>query len=428
MKFFFANTLLVLALAAPTAITVVARPDANYVVDASNKAPVLFHQPKARKSGYTYQDELGVGIKASMDSGGLNMKGSLEAMGDMESKVSNAANGGKKMELTVQNIDVDLKSFLMSVHCDSNNRKKSDPDCDEIFEIVGETETVEMDAAGEVVGITTFEGKHIDMQMLAEAANGMTLNDKFSANQFAASTHIDKTSQMLKLIPDHAVRPTDSWIDDVEMGGLGTFKGNSFFQGYTNYKGSSCAVFYFEGSLHLDISSIAQAVGADVSDLPSNMTDAKITNVIFWDTQDQISRWAEANVSTSFDIANPMDPSGGEVHIPVDLNVFLASDIIARPDKDEVDEDESDAAPYVSAPESSSSSRSSSNSGSSSGGGGFFKGTFFVIVVGAAAAGGFFLYKKRQDELQGGGFIRPSYEFSPVGAEPMMTQVSSPMI
>ena len=426
MKFSCSKTLLALAVAAPTAIK--ARPDPNYVVDTSNKAPVLFHQPKARKGGYTYTDEMGVGIKASMDSGGLNMKGSFEAMGDLESKVTNTANGGKKMELTIQNIDADLKSFIMSMHCDSNNRKKSDPDCEEIFKLVGETETVEMDAAGEIIGVTTFEGDHIDMQMMTEMSNAMTLDDKFSANQFAASMHIDKTSQMLKLIPDHAVRPTDSWIDDVEMGGLGTFKGNSFFQGYTNYKGSNCAVFYFEGSLHLDISSIAQAVGADVSDLPSNMTDAKITNVIFWDMQDQISRWGEANVSTSFDIANPMDPSGGQVHIPVDLNVFLATDIIVRPDKDdEVDGDDTydTATPYVSAPESSSSSRSSSNSGSSSGGGGFFKATFFVIVVGAAGAGGFMLYKKRQEELQGGGFVRPAYEFSPVGAQPIY---NSPMV
>ena len=403
-----------------------ARPDADYTVDTSNKAPVFFDQPKARKGGYTYTDELGVGIKASMASGGMNMKGSFEAMGDVETKVFNTGTGGKKMELTVQNVEADLKSFLMNMHCDSNNRKKSDADCAELFEIVGETETVEVDAAGELAGITTFDGEHIDMQMLTEAANGMTLNDKFSANQFAASTHFDKTSQMLKLIPDHAVRPNDSWIDNVEMGGLGTFKGNSFFQGYTNYEGSNCAVFYFEGTLHLDISSIAQAVGADISALPSNMTDAKITNVIFWDVQDKISRFAEANVSTSFDIANPMDPTSGEVHIPVELNVFMASDIIARPDKDdELDQEGSATASYVSAPESS--SRSSSSSSSSSSGGGFFKGTFFVIVVGAAAAGGFFLYKKRQDELEGGGFVRPSYEFSPVGAEPMMAQVS-PMV
>lgn len=420
MRISCANTLVVLSLVSPT---VWARPDADYTIDTSNKAPVFFDQPKARKGGYTYTDEIGVGIKASMASGGINMEGSFEAMGDVETTVSNTANGGKKMELTVKNVDADLKSFLMNMHCDSNNRKKSDADCAELFEIVGETETVEVDAAGDLLGLTTFDGEHIDMQMITEAANGMTLNDKFSANQFAASTHFDKTSQMLKLIPDHAVRPNDSWIDDVEMGSLGTFKGKSFFQGYTNYEGSNCAVFYFEGSLHLDISSIAQAVGADVSALPSNMTDAKITNVIFWDVQDKISVWAEANVSTSFDMANPMDPTGSEVHIPVELNVFLATDITARPDKD--DEADQATSSYVSAPESSSTSRSSSSSSSSSGGG-FFKGTFFVIVVGAAAAGGF-LYKKRQDELEGSGLVRPSYEFSPVGAEPMMAQVS-PMV
>jgi hypothetical protein len=410
------TTTFLLALTATPTLALKDRPTVDWLNPQdldTTRAPAFFDQPKARKGGYTYSDELSLSIEGEIDEDGMSIKGSMHAMGDATSVVENTSNGGKRVALTVDSVEVDVSSFMMNMRCDSNNQKNADPDCAELFEIVGQTETVETDANGEVISITTLDGQIIDTQMLTEAANGETMDQKFQANQFAASMHYDKTSQMLKLIPDHAVRPGDSWIDDVEMNSMGTFKGKSYLKGYADYEGSDCAVFYFEGTLHLDISHIAKAIGANDTTLPTKMADAQITNVIFWDVKDKISRWAEANITTSFDIVDPMDPTNATpMHIPVELSVILATDITVRPDHDDPQDQDSNApdggAAYVARP------ASTASSGSSGSGGGFVKDTFLVIFVCSVAVGGFMFYKKQQEGWEFRSHNRPSYEFSPV--------------
>ena len=399
----------------------------------TTRAPAFFDQPKARKGGYTYSDEFSLSVTGEMDQNGMTLKGTVHGMGDATSVVEDTPNGGKRLALTVDNVEADVSSFMMNMRCDSNNRKKADPACAELFDIVGQTETMETDANGELISLTTLDGQTINAQQLTEATNGASLQQQFQANQFAASKHYDKTSQMLKLIPDHAVRPGDSWIDDVEMDSMGTFKGSSFLKGYANYEGSDCAVFYFDGTFHLDISNIVKAIGADDTSLPTNMADARITNVIFWDVKDKISRWAEANITTSFDIANPMDPTDTTpINVPVNLNVILATDITVRPDHDDSqDEDSSNASggsiEYVARPVSATTATTSSKS---SGGGGFAKSAFFVLLVCSVAVGGFIFYKNQQRGWEFRTGERHSYEFAPVDSDqPIMPSIqTNPMV
>jgi len=405
-----------LAATAATTTVVMAQPDPNYQIDTSNKAPRLFDPPSARKGGYTYADELSAALTTEVELGGMDMKMSLDAKGDMEMVVEDrGVLGGTKTDITVKNVLANVNSFMMQVHCDSNDRGHSSHDCAELFEIVGETETIEMDDNGELVSLETFDGQSVNTAQIQEATNAMTLDSKWQANQFAASTHMNKASQMFKLIPDHAVRPGDSWIDDLDLQDLGTFKGNSQFQGYTTYKGSECAVFSFEGNLHIDISTMAKALGADPTTLPNNLTDTHVTSVIFWEVDGEFSRWAQANFTTSFDMPNPMDPTDEvPMHIPIELTMSLATDITKRPEH-EVPSGGAQESYYSTSINNNHAAYSAPTKEKESSGGGYFSGIFAALAVGMVVAGGFVFYKKRQEFNQE--FIRPSYQFAPVGVD-----------
>lgn len=387
----------------------------------TNRAPRLFNPPKQRKAGYTYADEVIIDMDAEMDSMGISLKGNFDAKGDMEMSVTAGSGGSVKIDMVIKNVEADLASPIMNFHCDSNDQTHSDEYCQAFFDTVGAEETLLMDSDGNVLEMTTPDGQTINVAAMEQ----QTLADKFRANQLAASHHADKMRQFLKLIPDHAVRPGDTWIEDLDMDRIGNFKGESSLKGYTDYQGADCAIFHLEGNLHLEIDLLAAAIGVDPETLPLNKADAHVINKIIWDVDDQIARWLSVNITTSFDIVNPlsMDPSDNStVHIPAELYFAVATDITKRPDHEEESASSTEPAVYRSpesneAPKKSGSYEAPNNAAAGGGGaGGAFKGIFFGILVGAAALGGFMLYKKNQESWD---FVRPSYEFSPVSAEPI---------
>lgn len=403
----------------------------KYGVVDTNRAPKFFEPPKARKPGYTYGDEIKIGVAAEMDSMGMELKGTFDATGDTEMHVTNQSGGSVKIEIAIQNVVAELASPLMSFQCDSKDQIGSDENCAELFAVVGQEETLLLDKDGNLLEMTTPDGETYNVAAMEQ----QTLQAQFQANQLAASQHFDKSQQFLELIPDHAVRPGDTWIDDIAFDEYGNFKGTSQLKGYTTYQGSDCALFRFDGTLHLDVSIVASAIGLDPEQLPSNLQDTVVTNEILYDVNDDLIRWVEVNLTTSFDLPNPMDPNGeSTAYIPVEVSLSLATDILARPTPEEeaaqqelAGGSESESSTYESTYKSTSSyddvaapEKTSSGGG---GGGGASKGIFFALLVGFAAAGGFMLYKKRQEGWE---FVRPSYEFSPVGAEPIYT--SPPLV
>jgi hypothetical protein len=327
-----------------------------------------------------------------------------------ETHVTGQSGGSFKIEVAIQNVVADLSSPLMSFHCDSNDQTHSDLACVDLFAVVGAKESLLIDKDGNLLEMTTPDGQTLNVAAMEQT----TLQSQFQANQLAASQHFDKSQQFLELIPDHAVRPGDTWIDDITFDEYGNFKGTSQLIGYTNYQGSDCALFRFDGTLHLDVSIIGRAVGLDPAQLPKNLQDTVVANEILYDVKDEIIRWAEVNLTTSFDIANPMAPNqdaANNAHIPVELTLSMATDILSRPDHEEKEPEASTTGSYRAySPE------KTSSGGSSSSGGGAFKGVFFALLVGCAAVGGFLYYKKQQESWE---FIRPNYSFSPVAAEPI---------
>ncbi|CAB9516769.1 expressed unknown protein [Seminavis robusta] len=402
----------------------------------TTRGPKLFEPPRARRGGYTYVDEFSIKVNGEMDSAaGMAIKGTLDATADTKTVVTSLEGGKMKLDMLLENVKGSVQSFMMTVNCDSNDRAHSDPQCAPLFDVVGAEETMVVDEEGNIYEITTPDGQTLEMvppPVEAEPEQVLmhqeTLAGKFRANQFAASHHLDKSHQLLKLIPDHAVRPGDSWIDDVDMEGMGTFKGNSVLMGYTTYEDRDCAVFEFEGTLHIDVTQLAGILGVDdPSLLPSNMTDAEISNVIIWDYEDDISRWAQVNITTSFDmpnILNPVDPK--PVQVPVSVVLSLNTDITVRPDHEEEQQSSSSGMEYRGYNEASQakeksgeyqdSSSFSSNSGGKKKSGGWGKTFFFLFMLAGVGAAGYVYYKKREgDDF----FVRPTYEFSPVGAEPI---------
>jgi hypothetical protein len=401
----------------------------DYKLD-TKRAPTFFETPKARKGGYDYADFFSMGVSGSMDAEGMTLSGSMTANGDTSMVVTDMPGGGEKVDVVVNNLKVDVKSFMANLQCDSNDRAKSSPDCElsGMYDVIGTTESLVIDEEGNIASVTLPDGETLDtVDLEAEMAMQKQFLDQLSASQ-----HFDKHAQILKLIPDHAVKPGDSWIDNVDMAGFGTFTGNSYFKGYiSDFKGSDCAVFYFEGNLHLDVSQIAtMMVGPDVSVLDKQemnmdlealpkMVDAKITNVIYFDHKDNLPRFAQSNFSTTFDVPNPMDPTDPNImHVPIEATFSLSTDITSRPEGSVME-----ATAYS----------TTSNSNSSSGGG---SGKFIMSVVflfGLAAVTGLVVQKRRQEAQNTGNQFQPSipdYEFTTVANEnePMYSPPPRPIV
>eukprot|EP00339_Tiarina_fusa_P026964 CAMPEP_0117022960 /NCGR_PEP_ID=MMETSP0472-20121206/17192_1 /TAXON_ID=693140 ORGANISM="Tiarina fusus, Strain LIS" /NCGR_SAMPLE_ID=MMETSP0472 /ASSEMBLY_ACC=CAM_ASM_000603 /LENGTH=342 /DNA_ID=CAMNT_0004728955 /DNA_START=18 /DNA_END=1046 /DNA_ORIENTATION=- len=339
----------------------------------------------------------------------------------------------------MENIVMNLNAVMFELHCDTNDPEHSDrPDCDELLAMNGMTETVETDTNGDVTQITTFGGQTFTAEELGLLPSGgsggappppappaavvgdNSLDGQFQAQQFAASMHFDKHEEIIKLLPDHAVNPGDSWIDNVDMNGMGVFKGTSYLKGYTSYgkDNAACAVFYFEGSLHLDMTAIAVMLGPEVEDgdLPQSMTDAKITSAIFWDVKDEMVRWAQANVTTTLEMDNPMAGDGTTVAVPLELSLKMESDILVRPAGDAADTASSSTLSGV--PMSEASSKQDEKQKGGAGAGRFL----VVLLLVGSVGGGYYVYRKREDDriMQ---FYRPAntgaaqYEFSSFASE-----------
>lgn len=400
----------------------------EYKLD-TKRAPTFFETPKARKGGYGYADMFSMGVSGEMDAEGMKISGSMTASGDTIMEVTDRSEGGEQVDIVVNNLKVDVKSFMMNLHCDSNDRGKSSPDCEYagVYDLIGTTETIEIDEEGNLASITGPDGDTIDM---AEIEDEMALQKQL-LDQLSASQHFDKHAQILKLIPDHAVKPGDSWIDNVDMGAMGTFTGNSYLKGYiTDYKGSDCAVFYFEGNLHLDVTQIAglmlgpdvsvqdkQELNMELEALPK-MVDAKITNVIYFDHKDNLPRFAQSNFSTTIEMPNPMDPTDpSTMHIPIESTFSLSTDITSRPEGSLME-----VQTY--------STYSTSNSESSSSSGGSGKTAMSVVFLfGLAAVAGLVVKKRRQEaENTGNHAAIPAYEFTPVANETEYAPPPSPIV
>jgi hypothetical protein len=409
----------------------------DYAIETT-RGPRFFNPPPPRKAGFTYNDDFRMDLTGTLDSGmGMTMTGSFDVDVDVESKLSQGAAGpgSLKVEITMENLVANLIALMFQLHCDSNDPDNSDhPDCDDVLAMMGSTETIETDTNGDVTSITTFDGQtftaeelglNVDPEDTSPAAPAVmgddSLNSKFQAQQFAASMHFDKHQEIIKLLPDHAVNPGDSWIDNVDMNGMGVFKGTSYLKGYTNYKGSDCALFYFEGSLHLDMTAIAQLLGPeDAADLPKTMTDAKITSAIFWDVADELPRWAQANITTTLEMDNPMAADQEDtMTVPLEFSLRMESDIVDRPAVSENGSVETTSS-------SSSLSAVPMNESSSKGDGRGRGGTFFVVLLlVGSVGGGYYVYQKRQQQERIMQLDRPGngntaqYEFSSLGSEPI---------
>jgi len=421
---------------------------------STDRGPRFFNPPPPRKVGYAYNDDFRIDVAATLDSGmGMSMKGTFDFDVDVESRLSQGAAGPGSMsaEITMENIVMNLNAMMFEMHCDTNDPENSDhPDCDDLLAMNGMKEIVETDTNGDVTQITTFDGQTFTAEELGlnlpasesppapPAVGDNNLDSKFQAQQFAASMHFDKHDEIVKLLPDHAVNPGDSWIDNVDMNGMGVFKGVSYLKGYTNYVKDSadCALFYFEGSLHLDLTAIAEMLGPEAmedGDLPRSMSDAKITAAILWDVNDELPRFAQANITTTLEVDNPMAGDGSTVRVPLDITLRMASDIIERPlPSDTIESPASTtttsttvttttSTPLSAVPVSEAKSSSSSD-GKKRGAGGTF---VLVMLLVGSVGGGYYVYEKRRQEQRIRQYYRPAntavaqYEFSSLGSESM---------
>ena len=392
----------------------------------TNRDAQRFSAPTLRQAGFDYSDHLNVIASTEVESGGMDIKASADFQGDSEMKVSSLGRGVQKIDFVLQDIYADINSFIYNLHCDSNNRaSSSSPDCRDLYDVVGFQETLVVDSEGNIVKVTGPDGT----DMLEQVSP--------ISSQLTGAQHLEHHSQVVTILPDHAVKPGDTWEDDFsldQLGGIGTFTGKCTLKGYTDCGDNDCAVFALEGSLHMDLASVASSVYVDPRDLPVSSADADITVEMHFDNKHQISRWTQMNITTAFDTPNPMSPNDPTMmHVPLEFSITTSTDITRMPDTETAETSNvassttsayssastststlsTPTATYTSAQEEkpvyvSASERSSSNSSGSSSNkskGGFSFMAFFWMAVVVTGAGGYALYVMKKKQQQHNGFL-----------------------
>ena len=339
--------------------------------------------------GFTYKDDIRMSLTISMDdetkrqvlqallvgeggffsnlasTTGLSSSSSSKAFWDLhmsiDSNTKQSTTNPTNLEtsMAVQELEMNIRSIpgLDTMSCDSRSLTNKNGDlCSDLFELVGTTETIETNPDGDVVSIETYDETTITTTSTSPSTKASSLNAQFGAQQFAASMHYDKHSEIMKWLPDRPVKPSDKWNDIVDMQkALGVvYTGTSYLKGYTSclimnthsgkkdriaargVNDDDCAVFVMDGIMHVEDFSIwvkdLLLEGEGENDYDHDMihfTGAQISNTIVWNVQHEMPQWVQANISMYMEIRHPKYNDGHPIDIPLNFIFELSSEILS---------------------------------------------------------------------------------------------------
>lgn len=256
-------------------------------------------------------------------------------MDDNEIKVSNE---GKKIEVTVNHINMSMKSAMngigiMDVHYDSNaGGADLDPSFAVLKELIGHTTTIELDDDGNVVRASEHEELYKAMSNGQENADTM--------KQFSSENQFNQMSRMAKSLPQgELLAPGDDWDFNMQMDAA--FRGSAVLLGYKDYDNSDCAVVKLDGTIDFDpdqMDAISNAMTENVDDQDygdqlnaimagTQIKDGKMSAILYWDHEHQLARFSKTVITMTMVMDNPLEPSN-KLEVPTEETMITYSSVV----------------------------------------------------------------------------------------------------
>lgn len=285
----------------------------------TDREAIIF-KVEQRQSGFTYMDKYAMSVDQEMTIGGMDIKTTTAMEMDSETHVEDLVEGGQSIETTFVHASMAVDAGIMSIECDTDKPDEGEPEegdsmsnlaCAPLNEMVGTTFHFVLDDEGTLVVEDTP----------MEDGPDLTLGSK----------QVDQTSRLLKLVPnDVPIKPGDSWDASEDLGSdMGTFSGDGFLKGYTDYNGFDCAVIYLTGSLEMDMKKVIDMMGG--GDLPGmdglTVSEANMDTTIYYDYESNLIRWSQAAIKMTITMPNPMNPDGAPITVPTNEVVTTTTEI-----------------------------------------------------------------------------------------------------
>jgi len=243
--------------------------------------------------------------------------------------------GGKKIDVTLTRyyslMSVSSNGEVLNrIEYDSNEpNNNEDPDMEAVAGIIGpmigQTNTIEVDEAGNVVHASENE----ELLKAFSGENGKMLS---------AGDQFQQMNSMADVLPDGPVEPGDDWNFEMKMEEM--YGGSAVLLGYMNYDNSDCAVIKLDGILEISsdqLDAIGNAVGdyADDDEVKSqleniydgmDLSNGKMSVIMYWDHKYNIARFSHATFQFDLTMNDPSDPMM-KITVPVNETVTSYSSI-----------------------------------------------------------------------------------------------------
>ncbi|CAB9502499.1 expressed unknown protein [Seminavis robusta] len=276
-------------------------------------------QKRARKSGYTYVDKFRTEATSTVTSMGTKVDTNIVMQIENEMAVKDVDGGGQQLAVNTTRMMTHMTTFGLNLSCDSDKSTNA-ATCKDVLDMVGTTLTLITDDDGNIVeasgpGAQTAE-------QVGSLLHGSSGEDK-------DSTHLKDQmlaiSRVLKFVPGKAVKPGDTWMTNVDMGELGSLHGVSKLTGYRDFNGIDCAVVLMDGKLHMDVGKLSKTMGLPSDSFADDFVDADMTQALFWDYDEDLALWSEANSSYVLRMKEPL--SGSLLDIPARSTEYIMTSI-----------------------------------------------------------------------------------------------------
>ena len=298
----------------------------------------VLEENNGRKSGYTYVDTFRTESTSSIPMGGVDMKTATTMQLENEMSVKDIQGGGQELTIRTNEVFFDVSSAGVNVHCDSKDPTSRDqPACAQLMALVDvDSLTIIVDDHGNIAeatganaeAVTKFD--HLVHGQNNEQEGGDDDVTKTATQQL--QTQFMETARILQLVPKHAVKPGDQWPVNVMMGDLGSMEGTASLLGYKKFEGSDCAVIYVDAEMHLNLDELMQSMGLPAETFSSKPIDAPTTQVIYWDHEQDLARWSQANSTYVMEMKNAVD--GSMMSIPVEQSTSMMTEIKGKIEED----------------------------------------------------------------------------------------------
>jgi len=298
----------------------------------TNRGRILLRSSDDIVTGATILQKVEMQIEEEMNEvnmGKVNMNNLVQVESEM--LATDLSEGGKMIDLTLTRYYSLMSAssngeVLQRIEYDSDEpNNNEDPAMEAILGMVGQTNTIEVDEAGNVVHASENE----DLLKAFSGENGKMLS---------AGDQFQQMNRMAEALPDSPVEPGDDWNFEMQMEEM--YGGSAVLLGYLDYDNSDCAVIKLDGIL--DISSdqmdaIGNAIGDQVDDDEvkaqieniyggMGVNNGSMSGIMYWDHKNNIPRFSHSTFQFDVTMNDPVDPTK-TITVPVSETAITYSSI-----------------------------------------------------------------------------------------------------